>query len=111
MFGRANVTSYKHLAMMIRKNKVLKADGEDTYIGGIKNLAIPITFIHGENNGLFDVKSTNSTYDSLCRINGDSLYQHHVIKGYGHNDCMYGKNADKDVFPIILKHFESMEAN
>jgi cholesterol oxidase len=94
---------------MMRENKVLTAKGEDSYRKGIKNLSIPITFIHGEKNGLFDVESTKETYESLCKANGENLYKHHVIKGYGHNDCMYGKNADKDVFPLILEHFQSIE--
>ena len=110
MFGTANVTSYKHLALMLRENKVLKADGEDSYIKGFKNLSIPITFIHGEKNGLFDVSSTKDTYDALCLYHGDELYEHHVIEGYGHNDCMYGKDAHKDVFPIALKHFEKVRS-
>ena len=109
MFGTANVTSYRHLALMMRENKVLTAKGEDSYRKGIKNLSIPITFIHGEKNGLFDVESTKETYESLCKANGENLYKHHVIKGYGHNDCMYGKNADKDVFPLILEHFQTIE--
>lgn len=107
MFGTANLESFEHLALMIRKNKVLRADGADTYIGGIDNLNIPITFIAGENNGLFQVKSTYSTYESLVNRFGNKQYKHHTIKGYGHNDCMYGKNASKDVFPLVLEHFES----
>lgn len=108
MFGMANVTSYKQLALMIRENKVLKANGEDAYIQGVTNLAIPITFIAGRKNGLFDVKSTLGTYEGLSRINGEDLYQHHIIENYGHNDCMYGKDAHKDVFPLILDHLESV---
>lgn len=110
MFGTANITGFKQLAMMIRENKVLKANGDDAYIGGISNLKIPITFIHGEKNGLFEVSSTRSTYEHLCTINGSEHYKHHVIKKYGHNDCMYGKNAYKDVYPIMLQHFDSMNA-
>lgn len=106
MFGTANVRSYQQLSLMINKNRVLNAKGEDVYMPGIHNLNIPITFIHGEKNGLFHVASTHDTYELLCKTNGPEKYQHHVIKKYGHNDCMYGKNASKDVFPIALKHFE-----
>ncbi|MCX6181861.1 MAG: alpha/beta fold hydrolase [Bacteroidetes bacterium] len=108
MFGTANITSYKHLSMMIRENKVLKANGADDYCAGIANLSFPITFIHGEKNGLFAVDSTHDTYKRLCEANGENLYQHHIINDYGHNDCMYGKNAVNDVFPLILNHFESV---
>jgi cholesterol oxidase len=29
-----------------------------------------------------------------------------VIPGYGHIDCIYGKNAVNDVFPLMLSHLE-----
>lgn len=110
MFANANIKTYEHLTLMIRNHKLLDADGQNVYMPQIKRLAIPITFIHGENNGVFDVKSTQTTYENLCRQNGNSLYKHVVIPGYGHNDCMYGKEAVDDVFPHILSHLEAVNA-
>ena len=86
--------------------KLLNAGGEDVYMPHIDRLKIPITFIHGEMNHVFDPKSTLTTYNKLREANGDQLYKRHVIPGYGHNDCMYGKNAVVDVFPLIRDQFE-----
>jgi cholesterol oxidase len=33
-------------------------------------------------------------------VNGDR-YERHVIDGYGHIDCIYGKDAARDVYPIV----------
>jgi cholesterol oxidase len=107
MFGVANVTSYEQLTMMIRKNHLLNAEGEDVYMSHFENMAIPITFIHGEKNQLFKPKSTLTTYDKLVEANGQDLYKRFVIEDYGHNDCMYGKNAVEDVYPHVLQQFES----
>ena len=42
------------------------------------------------------------TYDLLRQTNDKSLYDRHVIPGYGHIDCIFGKNAWQDIFPIVL---------
>jgi cholesterol oxidase len=106
MWGVANMKSYEQVTKMIRAQKLLGADGEDIYMPHLDKLAIPITFIHGEKNQVFDPQSTLTTYNNLCSANGNSLYARHVIMGYGHNDCLYGKNAAVDVYPLMLKHFE-----
>lgn len=106
MFQNANMRTYEHLTLMIRKHILVNAEGEDIYMDNLNRLNIPIAFIHGEKNQLFDPKSTKTTYDELCAVNGKDNYEYHLIKGYGHNDCMYGKNTAKDVYPILLNHFE-----
>ena len=34
------------------------------------------------------------------------FYRRHEIPGYGHIDCIFGKNAATDVFPLIVDHLE-----
>ncbi len=106
MFKEANMRTYEQLTLMIRAGHLLTAKGENVYMPNFSRLKLPITFIHGEKNQLFLTQSTIDTYQQLCDTNGRDLYQHHIIQGYGHNDCMYGKNAAEDVFPNILNHFE-----
>lgn len=106
MFSVANMKTYDQLTAMIRAGHLQNFAGEEVYMPHLDRLAIPITFIHGEKNGLFDVQSTLATMNRLVAANGSSLYKHHIIAGYGHNDCMYGKQADRDVFPLILEQFE-----
>ena len=50
-------------------------------------------------------------YDSKIILHGNKNYNRVVIENYGHNDCMYGKNADVDVFPHILNHLEKVTAD
>ena len=45
----------------------------------------------------------------LVAANGSSLYKRHVIPGYGHIDCIFGKNAVNDVFPFVLEHLEATQ--
>lgn len=45
--------------------------------------------------------------DVLAQRNGSHLYRRHVVPGYGHIDCMFGKRAALDVYPLILEHLEA----
>ncbi len=50
--------------------------------------------------------SNVNTHDLLRERNGKELYKRFVIPKYGHIDCIYGKNAWKDVYPHILEHLD-----
>lgn len=107
MFGVANIKAFEHLALMTRQGHLVKADGADLYLPQVKRLAIPITFIHGAENQVFLPVSTEMTYNWLREQNGTNLYSRYVIPHYGHIDCIFGKNAVADVYPLILQHLEA----
>lgn len=106
MFGVANIRAFEHLALMTRRGHLVRADGTDLYLPRVERLAIPITFIHGAENQVFLPVSTELTYNWLREKNGDDLYHRYVIPHYGHIDCIFGKNAAVDVYPLILQHLE-----
>ena len=105
-FGIANMKAFRHLALLTNKGHLVNFAGEEVYLPHLDRLAIPMTFIHGADNECFEPQSTQMTYDLLRRTNGTSLYDRHVIAGYGHIDCIFGKNAVNDVFPYILDALE-----
>ncbi len=107
MFGLANIKSFEHLTLMVRKGHVVNADGKETYMPHFDRLSLPITFIHGTENQCFLPESTELTYQALREKNNPSLYARHLIPNYGHIDCIFGKNASKDVYPYILDHLEA----
>ena len=89
------------------KRRVLDAEGKDVYLPHIERMALPILFIHGEKNACFKPESTERTLKRLSEANGRQLYERHVIPGHGHLDCIFGKNAFRDVYPVMLKHLEA----
>ncbi|MGO9012365.1 MAG: alpha/beta fold hydrolase [Bryobacteraceae bacterium] len=107
LFGVANIRSFEHIALLARKGHLVAFDGSDTYMPHLERLAIPITFIHGAANRCFLPQSTEITYNLLCQTNGDKLYSRHVIPNYGHIDCIYGRNAVNDIFPLMLSHLDA----
>ena len=107
MFGLVNLTAFRQLALISRKGYLVNAQGANVYLPNLERLAIPIAFLHGTDNACVLPKSTEITYQLLSEKNGSQLYSHHNIPQYGHVDCMFGKNAFRDVYPLILQHLES----
>ncbi len=111
MFQIANLKTYEQLAKMVRSKKLLDSNGQDVYMPNFNKLNMPITFIHGEKNEVFVPESTLITFNKLVALYGPDKYNRIVINNYGHNDCMYGKNALTDVYPFILNHLEQFYKN
>ncbi len=106
MFGEANIDAFKQLALFARHGQLLDRNGHDVYMPNVSRLALPICFIHGAKNACFLPQSTERTLRRLAEANGRQLYERHVIPDYGHIDCIFGKNAAVDVYPIILAHLD-----
>lgn len=106
LFGGSNITTFEQFALMFREGRILRSDGADVYLPHLDRLAIPITFLHGSENDVYLPESTAITFDALCEKNGKEMYRRHVIPNYGHIDCLIGKNAAKDVYPLVLLHLE-----
>ena len=80
--------------------------GADVYLPHLDRLALPISFIHGAENACFLPESTRLTMTRLVNANGADYYERHVVPEYGHIDCIFGKNAARDVYPYILRHLD-----
>jgi cholesterol oxidase len=106
LYGVANMRSLEHLATMTRAGHITDADGNDCYLPYLNRMALPITFIVGEENECFLPESLQKSYQLLCDKNGAELYHLHQIPDYGHIDCIHGKNAHQDVYPHILTQLE-----
>ena len=106
-FGIASMKAFKHLGRLVNEGRLVDADGRDVYLPHLDRLAIPITFISGEKNECFLPESTERSVRRLSDANGSHLYRRHVISGYGHIDCIFGRDAARDVFPLIADHLEA----
>src|SRR5690606_6394968 len=107
MFGEATMAAFQHLGRLANEKRLVAADGRDVYMPWIQRLAIPTLFVHGAENACFLPRSTEETLAELSAANGSSLYRREVIPHYGHIDCIFGKDAVRDVYPHILKHLDA----
>ncbi|SEQ50896.1 cholesterol oxidase [Amphritea atlantica] len=106
LFAEANIGAFEHLALMCRKGTLVDADGNDVYMPNLARLDLPILFISGAENECYLPMSTKLTYDILCQHFGAGQYSRQEIPGYGHIDCIFGRNAVIDVYPFVLDHLE-----
>jgi cholesterol oxidase len=106
MFGVCSMENLQHLSAMARAGHLVDADGADVYLPRPERLALPITYIHGAENQTWLPRATERTVEWLSASNGAQLYRRHVIPLYGHIDCIFGKDAARDVYPLILQHLE-----
>ncbi len=106
MFGVANMTTFKHLSLMLRKGHAVSASGEEIYLPNADKIKAKIAFLHGANNHLFLPAGSEKTYTFLRDTNGPANYVRRVVQNYAHMDCFIGKDAARDVYPVVLEELE-----
>jgi cholesterol oxidase len=105
-FGVANIEVFEHLAACVRAGHVVDRAGRDVYLAHPERMRLPVCFLHGAENQTFLPETTRRTYEWLRAHNGPALYSRHQVVGYGHLDCWIGREAARDVFPLVLAHLE-----
>jgi len=73
---------------------------------------IPIFIFVGGDNVAMSKEGAQRSFDRLCdefgshHTDGTPKYRFRVIPGYGHHDCWIGRDAHKDVYPLVLEEVE-----
>ena len=112
MMGVANLDMMRHLARCASEGKLVGVHGEDIYLPHLDRLTMPITFVYGERNQVWELEATTTTRDELCRLfpGQADRYRHVVIPEYGHLDTVFGKHAVHDTYPSMLEHLDRVGA-
>lgn len=109
LFGFASLQPFEHLSKMMKIQKLTTFDGDSKiYEPTAQRLgSIPILFLHGSENECFKLNGTKISQSTFKNINQEhsEIYERQVIEGYGHIDCVIGKAAHADVFPIVTQYF------
>jgi cholesterol oxidase len=106
LFGVHDVELFSQLSAMVRAGHVVNADGENVYLPNLEGMNLPIGFIHGTENRCYLPVSTETTFNLLVERFGEQQYERHLIPGYGHLDCIFGRNAAVDVYPVIARYLD-----
>jgi hypothetical protein len=67
---------------------------------------IPFFLFSGSDNAVLTSESTDKTYTILRDTFGSEGYERRVVQGYGHLDCWMGREAYKDVYPMVREHVD-----
>jgi hypothetical protein len=69
---------------------------------------IPIMLFSGSDNKVLNPESTDKTYSILRDKFGPDKYERLVVQGYGHLDCWMGREAYKDVYPLVREQADKV---
>jgi cholesterol oxidase len=100
-------TAMAHLRLVAKRGRLVAADGADSYLPNNARLAIPLAFVHGAESEAFRPAGTEATVAELRASNPVAPVSLQLVPDYGHLDLVIGKNADRDVFPLILDHLNT----
>lgn len=112
LFGKISLPPFRQLSQIMRREHVVDSEGKDSYLSGgnVSRLALPISFITGELNQIFDPETVSRTYRWLVDANDKdrthAYYDHRVFKGYAHLDLFIGRDACKDIYPHLLERLD-----
>lgn len=111
MFSRVSLSPFAHLQDIMRAGLAVNQDGEAAYTDAdaARRLALPITFLSGATNQIFYPESGQRTRVWLSQANGKDLYNQRIIPEYGHMDLFIGRNAHRDVTPVLLEELERLD--
>jgi cholesterol oxidase len=106
MFGVGNLPALGHLGTIMNRRLVVDADGREAYTRHPERLQLPILLVQGERNYIFRAAGSMRTLRWLQTANEPSLYERAVLPGYAHLDALIGRDAARDVFPVLTEHLD-----
>jgi cholesterol oxidase len=108
-FGSMPITLYVHAGQNVRRGYAAPLDAlpgcseSQRYLSRAGYDALDrVTLISGTENEIWHPESVHRMHDWL----GQSARRNsvkHVLTSYGHQDLLWGRNAPRDVFPLIMQ--------
>jgi cholesterol oxidase len=106
LFGVGDLTALDHIRKIIQHRGAIAEDGSDVYLTHPERLRLPLLLVHGERNAIFHPEGSMRTLRWLQESNDASLYERVVLPGYAHLDALIGRNASRDVYPVLSAHLD-----
>jgi hypothetical protein len=108
-FAHVPITFFRQMARCVEEGHLVSVEG----IGGLPEnfVAAPpqtdarFAFLAGEKNNCFLPESQRKTFDFLDSLD-KNRHSFHLLRNYSHLDVFMGRNAHRDVFPLILNELE-----
>lgn len=110
LFGVANMHALNHLALMVQRRTVVHSSGTNSYLAHPERLRLPILLVQGERNYIFHPEGSLRTLRWLEASNDPRLYTRVVLPRYAHLDALMGRDASRDVFPLLSSHLDRFNA-
>lgn len=107
VFGTVSSTPFRQLADMMRDGKAMIDSPLLPNPTDVSGFDMPIDFVAGSRNQIFYPETSLRTLrwlqQNLPKKTVTKLFTRKVFRDYAHMDFFIGKNANRDIFPYILK--------
>lgn len=108
-FAEVPLHFFHHINKCIKKGNLVSFRPDDRmpedYVKAIPKTNARFTFIAGEKNRCFLPESQERTFKHFDRFE-PGRHALHLLPEYSHLDPFLGKNAARDVFPLIIQELE-----
>ncbi|MBL8359321.1 MAG: GMC family oxidoreductase N-terminal domain-containing protein [Rubrivivax sp.] len=123
LFGAANLQLFAHAALCVEHERLVDNDGRPVYVHDERmrrHFGLPLAFLHGAQNELFDVASARRSaaeyarlFPGLARQVGEALGQPEggaawIVDGLAHVDVVIGRDAPARVFQPLARWFDRL---
>jgi hypothetical protein len=107
-FGHVPMSFFEQMAVCIERGHLVSYEDlaglPGDYTATPPQTDARIAFVAGARNRCFLPESQRRSFEHFARRGaGHTL---HVLPGYSHLDVFLGKNASRDVFPLMLRELE-----
>ena len=102
------MTSFGQIGEFIRNSRLVDAEGADVYIPNVAKLQARIASMQGSENELFLPKGSAETMNWIQEHHGIGACTRLVFPEYAHLDCFIGRNAARDVFPLVVRELDML---
>jgi hypothetical protein len=111
-FAHVPITFFRQMARCVEEGHLVSVDRlgalPESFVAEPPRTDARFAFLAGEKNHCFLPESQKKTFDYLDSIDTNH-HSFHLLRGYGHLDVFMGRNAHRDVFPLIMNELERGE--
>ena len=111
-FAHVPITFFRQMARCVEEGHLVSVEGmselPESFVAEPPRTDARFAFLAGEKNHCFLPESQQRTFEFLDSIDNNH-HSFHLLRDYGHLDVFMGKNAHRDVFPLILNELERGE--
>jgi hypothetical protein len=109
-FGAVPLRFFAQIVRCVQQGHLISVEGLSglpaDFIESPPKTDARFAFFAGANNRCFLPESQRLTFDYFSGLRPD-YHTLHVLPGYGHLDVFMGKNAARDVFPLMIKELDN----
>ncbi len=105
LLGECNLTTYAQTALYAFGGRLTDQRGDDAYVTDHRMktfFGFPVLYLHGEENQTFSRRTFYQNTALAARLG--LPFRKELVQGYGHLDCVVGRDALSRVFRPIARH-------